>query len=100
MNTTEVTGAQLASLLSEVDGLDQRIREKTQQLGILLGADLAYGELAPFIRRVISPADGTKMRDTRTLRLQKSEQLSEELRCLTRDRNSKWAEFLQLLAKT
>lgn len=100
MDTKEVTGAQLASLLSEVEGFDQYLQLMTRQMGSLLGADDAHTDLAPFIRRVFSPQDITKMNAQRTIRLEKIERLNEEIRDVSVKRNAKWAEFLQLLAKT
>lgn len=100
MEPKQVTGVQLASLLSEISGFDQHLQQMMRKMGSLLGADEAYTDLAPFVRRVLSPKDCTKLDAQRTARLEKIERLGEEIRDISVKRNAKWAEFLQLLAQT
>lgn len=93
------TGLKLASLLEEVDGLDQQILSINREIAGLEGADVAFTELAPYIRRSITPEECTSLSTTRRLRNERLGKKQEKLHELRGKRGSKWAEFLQLLAR-
>ncbi len=93
------TGIRLARLLSDIDGLEQKMAVVNREIGSLEGAEFAFTELAPSIRRSLAPEDCTILNGQRRIRNEKIEELHEDLRHLSQQRNDLMAEFLQLLAK-
>lgn len=92
-------GQKLASLLEDIDGLDQQILNINREIAGLEGADVAYTELAPYIRRSLTPEECTSLSTTRRLRNERLGKKQEKLHELRGKRGNKMAEFLQLLAR-
>lgn len=93
------TGIRLARLLGEIDGLEQKMATVNREIASLEGAEFAFTELAPSIRRSLSPEDCTILNSQRRIRNEKIGELNVDLKELSQKRDDLMAEFLQLLAK-
>ncbi len=93
------TGIRIARLLGQIDGLEQKMALVNREIGSLEGAEFAFTELAPSIRKTLPPEDCEILDGQRRIRNLKIEELHVDLRELSQQRDALMAEFLQLIAK-